>query len=141
MAQAVQVFAAPGDPDGSLPVNYPAWTFDRWVYLPLWDWYLILDEAKRRDHDLGELLSMVSGSADSDDLVEKSVRTDRLGALITFVDALADEFVAGVDLAEAQADRDLGDYDSTVYAEMLRAMAEVLRESHRMKEPFEAWNE
>jgi len=141
MAQAVQVFAAPGDPDGSLPVSYPAWTFDRWVYLPLWDWYLILDEARRRAPDLGGLLSTVSGSADPDDPVEKSLQADRLAALIAFVDILADEFAAGVDLSAAQAERDLGDYNSTVYAEMLRAMAEVLREAYRMQEPFEAWNE
>ena len=141
MAQAVQVFAAPGDPDGSLPVSYPAWTFDRWVYLPLWDWYLILDEARRRDPNLGGLLSTVSGSADPEEPVEKAVSADRLAALIAFVDALADEFAAGVDLTKAQAERDLGDYDSTVYAEMLRAMAEVLRETHRMQEPFKAWNE
>lgn len=141
MAQAVQVFAAPGDPDGSLPVSYPAWTFDRWVYLPLWDWYLILDEAKRRDPDLGGLLSVVSGSADPDEPVKKTVPPDRLAELIAFVNALADEFAVGVDLSTAQAERDLGDYDSTVYAEMLRAMAEVLREAHQIQEPFEAWNE
>lgn len=141
MAQAVQVFAAPGDPDGSLSVSYPAWTFDRWVYLPLWDWYLILDEARRRDPDLGELLSTVSGSADPDDPVEKSVPIDRLVMLIAFVDALSDEFADGVDLSAEQTKRDLGDYDSTVYSEMLRAMAEVLREAHRMHEPFRAWNE
>jgi hypothetical protein len=141
MAQAVQVFSAPGDPDGSLPVSYPAWTFDRSVYLPLWDWYLILDEAKRRDPDLGDLLSVVSGSADPDDPMEKTVPANRLAALIAFVDALADEFAAGVDLTTVQKERDLGDYDSTVYAEMLRAMSEVLREAYRMQQPFEAWNE
>jgi hypothetical protein len=141
MAQAVQVFAAPGDPDGSLPVSYPGWTFDRWVYLPLWDWYLIVAEAKQRDPELGELLAEVSGSADPDDSPEHQLPPARLRALLEFVSALADEFADGVDLTEAQAARELGDYDSTVYAEMLRAMAQVLGEALRMGEPFRAWNE
>lgn len=141
MSQPVQVFAAPDDPEGSLPRSFPAWTFGRWVYLPLWDWYLILDEAKQRDPHLGALLSDASGSADPDESATKAIQRETLSTLIDFVDKLADEFARGIDLSAAQAKRELGDYDSTVYAEMLRAMNEVLRESHRMREPFQGWNE
>jgi hypothetical protein len=116
----MQVFAAPGDPDEPLPAQRAPWTIDRWVYLPLWDWYLFLEEAGRRDVESGRLLATVSGSADSDSADEMWLSADEGSRLDAFIDGLADEFSKGVDLSGPQAERDLGDYDSTVYAEMLR---------------------
>ncbi len=141
MVQAMQVFSAPGDEDAPLPVVYPGWSFDREVYLPLWDWYLIVDQARSRDAGLGELLAEVSGSADPADPLPKVVPGELLDRLVEFVERLAAEFAGGVDLAAEQAERDLGDYSSVVYADMLRAVGQVLREARRTGEPFEAWNE
>ncbi|MFE7042051.1 hypothetical protein ACFU9X_22180 [Streptomyces atratus] len=140
MAQPLQVFEAPGDPEEPLPITYEGWTFERSVLLPLWDWYLILDEARKRDKELGSLLIDASGSADPRAEVAKTIPVERYGSLMEFIERLADEFARGVDLAGVQAELDLGDYDSSIYAEFLRATAAVLKEAHRLDAPFRSWS-
>ncbi|MGW5931292.1 hypothetical protein ACWF2L_34415 [Streptomyces anulatus] len=140
MAQPVQAFEAPGDPDEPLPITYEGWTFERSVFLPLWDWYLILDEASKRDAELGSLLIYASGNGDPREETAKTIPPDKYGFLMEFIEQLANEFTRGVDLASVQAELDLGDYDSRIYAEFLRAMAVVLEEAHRLDAPFRSWS-
>ena len=142
MSTPTQAFSAPGDPDEPLTRQYPPWTLDRDVYLPLGDWQIVLDVAADRDPAAGALLSRACGSADPDDPATIRLSGAELSSLIAFTGALADALEAGIDVTDRQLAAGVGDeYSSAAYARMVRAVGEVLREADRLGRPFEAWVE
>lgn len=136
MARRKQVFEAPGeDEDMPLPMEENPWNSGRRAIIPAEHWEVIIDFAKDKMPDFGELLELAS-YLDGDFSNWTNEKTHKLHEGLKQLGQL---IIESEPLTPEVTDEILEDYPPEEHIKMIKTVLVVIEESQRMNQMFDAY--
>jgi hypothetical protein len=129
-----QLFIAPGPEEEALPTPPSAWHSGRYVAIPMEHWEVILEFAEKADAEKTELLRRYAYPAGTQTLLPPAEEAEMM---LGFLGELQAKLLKAPPLVPEVTELFPEDFPNDDHAQMLEAVAAVIRESQRLGQPFE----